>query len=345
MRTSLSRGDVELAVRAATLAPSVLNTQPWQFVSRDGVIELRRDPGRALAAVDPYHRAATISCGAALFNMLVAIGAMGRRPEIRLLPRGPRSMVLASVAAGDEAPPDFMSRRLHPVMSKRRTSRVPFADEPVPSDVVVRLEEGAEVEGATFRVFDAHAAVDVAHLVHEANLAQRDDSELRAEIARWVGRGPDAVDGIPSSALGPLALDSLSLVRDFAMGEPVEGRTSAQFERHPTIGILLTRDDDALAWVEAGLALERVWLEATAAGLAVSLLTQPFEVSILRWLARPLIAQARQLERTGPDDADARVEGGTQESSWPQALLRIGVGAGQTPPTPRRPLSDVLTFA
>ena len=41
------------AVERASLAPSVHNTQPWHFVVRSEVLELRGDSDRQLRALDP----------------------------------------------------------------------------------------------------------------------------------------------------------------------------------------------------------------------------------------------------------------------------------------------------
>lgn len=73
---------------SATLAPSMHNTQPWRFrVSRaDQTIELYADPSRMLKYGDPQGRAVHIACGAALFNLRLAVAVGGREPVVRLLP-------------------------------------------------------------------------------------------------------------------------------------------------------------------------------------------------------------------------------------------------------------------
>ena len=70
------------------------------------------------------------------------------------------------------------------------------------------------------------------------------------------------------------------------------------------------------------MALHRVLLVATAAGVATSLLNQPVELPALR-------TQLRH---------ELRIDG------HPQALLRLGY-APPAPPTPRRPVDDVLQIA
>ena len=87
----------------------------------------------------------------------------------------------------------------------------------------------------------------------------------------------------------------------------------------PDIVVLYSRGDIAGEWLRAGMALHRVLLVATAAGVAISLLNQPVELPALR-------AQLRH---------ELRIDG------HPQALLRLGY-APPAPPTPRRPVDDVL---
>lgn len=340
MSAKLSRSELASVVHTATLAPSVLNIQPWRFVGRsDGVLELHRDTNRTLPVIDPRHRALTVSCGAALFNLRLAIAAAGRVPEVQILPDGSNSSLLATVRAVEHMASSSTDVRLFGAVSRRRTTRLPFVDQPIAPEMIIRLEAAASIERAVLRVLDSDEADRAAQLVHQADNDQRSDLAVRAEVARWTNREVGAVDGIPAPALGPAPSDSSSLVRDFAMGAPVHGRRAADFEPNPTLAVLLTEGDDPADWLRAGQALERVWLEATAAGIAVSLLTQPLEVSHLRWLARPLAPMgARPVGPTAPDAASW-----SGPPAWPQVLLRIGNAYGSTPPTPRRPVADVLT--
>lgn len=341
MPTLMTRSEVESVVHTATLAPSVLNVQPWRFVARsDGVLELHRDTRRLLPVLDVRHRALTISCGAALYNLRLAIAAGGRRPEVQLVPDESQTSLLATVRAVEPQKPSSTDIRLYGTISRRRTSRVPYVDQPLEPAMIARLEDVASDERATLRVLDQSESADLARLVHEADVAQRADPLLRNEIARWTNREVGAVDGIPAPALGPAARDPSSLVRDFAMGTPVQGRPRAEFEPDPTLAVLLTQRDEQVDWMRAGQALERTWLEATAAGLAISLLTQPLELSHLRWLARPLTTVAKPARSGDVPVAPSS----TEPTGWPQVLLRIGNALASTPPTPRRPIADVLTF-
>ena len=72
-------------VAAATLAPSMHNTQPWRFRYEPAsqTIELYADPARMLRFGDPDGRAAHIACGAALLNLRLAAVVAGRQPVLR----------------------------------------------------------------------------------------------------------------------------------------------------------------------------------------------------------------------------------------------------------------------
>jgi hypothetical protein len=68
------------------LAPSSHNTQPWLFKIVDNSIELYADRTRALPVVDPEARELTISCGAALYHLIVTIKYFGFEYRLEVLP-------------------------------------------------------------------------------------------------------------------------------------------------------------------------------------------------------------------------------------------------------------------
>jgi hypothetical protein len=108
-------------IRAAGLAPSVHNTQPWYFTSDQGVIRLYADPGRGLPEADPAGREMVISCGAALANLSLAMRHLGFTSDVRLLPDLSRSGLLAEIRWGRHAPPTLYENLLYQSMRYRHT--------------------------------------------------------------------------------------------------------------------------------------------------------------------------------------------------------------------------------
>ena len=198
----------------------------------------------------------------------------------------------------------------------RRTNRGPFGGQPLPPGVLADLAEAAGLEDAILHILDHDETVRMLHLAADAESSQLADPAYRAELARWAG-GQRGRDGIPDSALGPRAATGLTPVRDFTPARPDPVRY-ASFEATPQLAVLSTRFSAPADWLQAGQALQRVLLTAAARGVATTPLTQPLETADA-WLARD--------PRSGVEE--------------PQIILRLGYGP-PVPPTPRRPVSDVL---
>src|SRR5512139_2068726 len=227
--------ELQVMLRSAGRAPSVHNTQPWEFVVSRTRIDLYADPRRQLRRADPTGRSLLVSCGAALFNLRVAAEQLGFRPRVRRLPDRDAPTLVASMAFDHRLHDPGDLAELYPAVELRRTNRLPFEE---------RLVK----------------------LVHDADSRMHADPAVTAERADWIHRG-GRDDGIPTSALGPRPEQVHMPFRDLAAG-PDPGRENARFERTPTIAVLSTRHDTVTDWVRAGEALERVLLAATTAGLA-----------------------------------------------------------------------------
>jgi nitroreductase family protein len=150
MEDTLTRQTAERLIEAATAAPSVHNSQPWQFVAWpvDRVIEIYADPARTLRRGDPRGRAVHIACGSALFNLRLAVARAGHEPVARLLPSPRDPLLLASVRLAGPYRPRPAERDLYAAI--RLTGRGPFTGHPS-RRVLVALKEAAAVEGASLR--------------------------------------------------------------------------------------------------------------------------------------------------------------------------------------------------
>jgi nitroreductase len=300
-------------VHTATAAPSLHNSQPWRFRIRPGRIDVYADPARRLPVLDPSGREQLISVGAAVLTLRLALRQAGYLNDLQLFPE---PGVVARVTVTHPAPVSDELAALAEAIPHRHTNRLPFAQLPVPEEVLDKLRAAAHAEGATLAVAGPDGRDAILRLAGTADRVLHARPGYRAELAHWTT--DTRHDGVPIWAAGPWdALETVP-IRDFAelSGEP---RRHEQFEPYPIILVLATHGDDRVAWVRAGQALQRVLLTATWHGVAATPIGQPVEVPEIR---RRLLDPAAGLSV--------------------QMVLRVGYGrlAGCTP---RRPVSDVLT--
>src|ERR1700720_918048 len=117
-------------VRAAILAASPHNTQPWLFKVTNSSIELYIDTKRNVGALDPYLREEHIGMGCALENLMLAAPANGYAATAALLP-GKLGPILAEpkpqfLARVDLAPGKREESELYNAIPRRHTNRAPY---------------------------------------------------------------------------------------------------------------------------------------------------------------------------------------------------------------------------
>lgn len=320
METRYRAEQLRAAAADAIRAPSLLNSQPWRFRLRDGAIEILLDPGRRLASADPTGWAARVACGAALFNLRLALAVAGTPAEVRLRPEPGEPNLLARLTPAAPRPATGTERTLHRAIPRRFSNRAPFWPDPVPAHDRWQLGQAAQDEGAWLElVIGTGAVAALAEIARGAHRVLERDPGYQAQLQDWLRREP-APDGVPASAGAPLAEpQDLLPQRSFGSRHRAPGR---DFEPEPLVAVLGAPGNTPADQITAGQALQRVLLTATDLGLSASLISQPIEVASAREQLR------RALGRFGT----------------PQMVLRIGYGQPGWA-TPRRTVDEVLDLS
>lgn len=314
---------MEFLLNYAVLAPSNHNTQPWLFEIHGHAIHLFADRSRALPMTDPDDREMMISCGAALLNLRLAMRHFGVLGQVVTLPDPGNADFLARIECGNGNESHPEETLLFHAITKRRTNRLAFIDEPLPEPLLATLREAALREHVWLNYVQGEPnRKALGSLIAEGDCLQWADKRFRREVAAWVHPNRSAShDGIPGSAAGLGNIVSLAgplVIRTFDMGA---GRAAHDQEialGSPALALLQTDADDPADWLAAGQALARVLLRARVEDVWASFLNQPIEIAELR---------PRLCELVG-------------KTGYPQLLLRLGFG-GPIAPTPRRRVDEV----
>lgn len=321
------RDTLRAAVALAARAPSVHNTQPWRWTVGTESVHLFADRTRQVPATDPDGRDLTISCGAALHHLRVALAAMGWRAIVHRIPNPAEPDHLAAV----EFRPHSPTKRdvaLASIISRRRTDRRRMSDWPVPPDHLDLIAELARHEGALgVATTEPAARFHLAGAIAQAAIVQDNDPDYATEMALWSGRGNGAREGVLAAST-PAASDDdrpPSGLRTFPHGTLTQPATK-RYGQQTEYLVIATSGDDLLSRLRAGEATSAALLAATELGLATCPLSQPLEIADTRRVIR--------------DDV---LDG----AAVPQLIIRLGwapTSAGPLPVTPRRDVHDVIEF-
>lgn len=320
-----TREKLEALVSFAVRAPSSHNSQPWRFRVVNDLLELRADRTRRTPVVDPQDRELTISCGAALGYLEVALHNFGCEGKIEQIPPGGDSDLLARVGLGEHRDPTLMDRALFEAIRSRRTHRLPFLPRTPDADLIAALEAYGYQHGVWFRILQSEThRQTVTDLISEGDRVQMADRAFRQELSNWLHPNRSrSRDGMPGWTFGLNAIESIAVplvVRTFDTGS---GRAAIDRDLaagSPLLAVLGTPTDTRHDWMQAGRVLTQILLRAAVEGVSASFLNQPVEVPALRQRVAALL--------------------GT--SGYPQLILRMGYPIGEDRRTPRRDVRDVM---
>jgi nitroreductase len=281
----------EAILHAATLAPSGDNAQPWRFRWDSSVLEVYLDDARAGSFFDVDHVASLISIGAVVANVELQAATLGWVTHIRWLPAGNTQNPKAHLSFSFEAP---TPSNLAAAIPTRCVNRHPYRrGRPLPQTwLEERVVDAAGLETQLAWCTDSQALRRVARLVRWADWVRFSHPEVHgafmAELRFSQAEAEQTRDGLAINTLesGPLAGPALRFLRPWRRMAALNrlglyrllARQADQLVRSASaVGLLSADQDTALTYLKGGVAMQRLWLAATAAGIAF----QPVTVATL----------------------------------------------------------------
>ncbi|WP_068186055.1 NAD(P)H nitroreductase [Mycobacterium sp. UM_CSW] len=314
------------AVMLASRAPSLHNSQPWRWVVEGARLQLWADSRRLMSATDRTGRELTLSCGAVLDHLRVAMAAAGWDSATERLPDPSEPNHLATV---EFRPADGVTEAQQlraDAIRHRRTDRLPFAAPAGWAVVEAQLRLAVHPHDVLLDVVPEDARPTLAEASALTEQLRRHDAAYLSELRWWTSPFESDATHVPESSLvSSTEAAQVDVARTFP---PAGGghRGDAVDRDHSKIVVLSTQHGDArLDVLRCGEALSAVLLECTMAGLATCTLTHMTEMS----MSRNIITQI------------------TGTAGQPQLLIRVGRPAPNgyhVEPTARRLVTEVLKF-
>jgi hypothetical protein len=322
-KTMIPAKVIKDAVHLACRAPSYHNTQPWRWVVEGGELHLFVDADRVVAT-DDGGRQALISCGAALDHLRVAMAAAGHQAHVDYYPNPNDHKHVASIGFSPMSYVTSGHRRRADAILSRRTDRLPFGPSANWNDVELVIRKAVYADVSAVDVISNRDRSELAEASALTDALRLYDSAYHNEMHWWTAPY-EVYDGIPHSALVSAAeSDRVDVGRSFPVTQNPERRVKSGDDQS-TILVISALDDVRRDILGCGETLSAVLLEATMANLATCTLTHMTELAATR-------------------DIVAAITG----RPLPQVLVRVGTAPALDevpPPTPRRPVSDVLHFS
>ncbi|MFZ6031035.1 MAG: Acg family FMN-binding oxidoreductase [Chloroflexota bacterium] len=332
-------GGVLSLVRAAVLAASPHNTQPWLFRLAASTVDLHADPGRNLGTVDRFRREMYLGLGCALENLALAASARGWQPDIQCVPDpGDRTWAARIALTPGKASPSL----LYPAIPHRCTNRAAYAASDLPAGVYDAMQR---LIGADERVrlvwLRGKQASRFGELTYAATEAFGADAAQSADSGRWFRHDWDDIqarcDGLTLDAqASPPLLTTLGKLLPPLSDEQNHQywlrATRAQMTHSAAFGILAVPDaSDHTSHLQAGRVYQRFHLWAVTQGLAMHPVNQIVE----------------RAEREASQEQSSMFGDGLAElvadASWQGVLLfRIGYPTVEALPSPRRAAERVI---
>ncbi|MEO1014395.1 MAG: twin-arginine translocation pathway signal protein [Pseudomonadota bacterium] len=337
-----SFGDPRLdALAYAVLAPSPHNRQPWviELHAPDEVL-VRAAPERLLPETDPYNRQVVIGFGCFHELLRQAAAEAGYALETGVFPEGEPQPLL------DDRPifrarfvktPDIERDALFGYALQRRTTRVPFNEDPVDAETLNRLDTALRPDDGEFEwANDAANVTTLKALCKRAWRIEANSDGPHKESARLtrIGRrevvaDPDGISlyGRDIEALrlgGVLSRDSIAEIGSRAHREMIAFYERA-IDASQAFGWLTTDPNDRADQLRAGAGWIRLNLAATREGLAM----------------QPLSQALQEFPEMAAPYAEIHEFVGARPSTCVQGLFRFG-NAPPPPASPRWPIQSRL---
>ena len=272
-------------VRAASLASSADNMQPWEFRKQENTIEVYCAQQRMLPT-DVMGMFTWVSIGAAIQNLIVAGAGHGLVSSVEYQGLEKIDQLAAVVHFSPGNPGDNLAEWI----ALRTTNRSSYQAVPVGSSLISKLTHS--IQGLQAGIHWTTSASDldqIASMDANSSYIRLEHKPLHDELFDILRFTQDEIDrtryGLDFKSLGvPAAVAWItrqlkqwitsSTISRLGVGRIIANQLSSRLRQAGGLCLVTTHQRTPSGYMEAGRAMEQIWLAATAEGLSI----QPYGV-------------------------------------------------------------------
>ena len=348
---------IRAIIEAGTRAPSGDNVQPWRLLFGNGKLELHNIPDADTSLYNVAQYGSYFAHGAMIENMVIAGVHFGYTLDIDLFPDPSDKDHVATIRFKEATPKE---EPLYDAIARRATNRKPYRKEPLDEKKALLLEDALAMH-PEITLLMATSKEKKAVLATAISLNERLILECRAihdplfEMINWTEE-EDQVKRrglyLKTLELAPPQVAAFKLfandrilaqLNKIGIGRLLPKATADLYRHSGAIVAFLFNEYTPKSFVEAGRAIERVWLTATSLDLRMAPVTAiPYlalriergEGDMINRTHQTLIIDANEGLRKTFEISDQKIA----------MLMRVGEGKPPSARSVRVPLEGVLTI-
>ena len=291
---TLTEEEVKELVLAVGVAPSPGNNQPWKWYYDGQRFYLFHDVERSESFGDFQHMASYMTFGTAIENLELKARDLGIRVSENLFPLVDEPKLIAAFSFAYSA---IEKHELSRFLTIRCTNRKKGNGKKLTDNVVQDLQQAVgEFSNVKLKILTGDEQIrQVASIAGEAEKLRlfipQGHYELFEKELRWTPEeSVETKDGLDIRTLELSSKDAIGfrvardpravgLVTTWGLGRALENMTADLVKTASAVGLIVASEFDRVALVEAGKAVERMWLGATKNKVSM----QPVLASVLHF--------------------------------------------------------------
>ena len=288
MEKALLQENIKKIIGVAIYAPSGDNCQPWRFEVKDNIIFIFDIPEKDTSLYNWGQRASLVAHGALVENIVIAASHFGYTTQTSLFPDQGKKDLIARVSLNTT---NIKEDPFYPSIAERTTNRRPYTRQLLTIDQRNELLRQASGIGNTRivliedeqrkKILAQTASVNEKILFENKNMhnffydhitwsEQEDKDKKRGFLVKTLE--------IPSRAQVPFKIfKSWRLLRlcnpIMRISDTIARENAVTYGASSILGAIIIPDNSKEAFFNAGRALQRLWLSATAQNISFQMLT------------------------------------------------------------------------